>query len=323
MKPFFNKPLTLTAAILFAVAINVHAQQYPAKTIRLITPFATGASFLIGQVVSEGLRETFRQGAVVESRPGGGGSIALETVAKSTPDGYTLLVATSTLTIVPIVRPGLKLDALRDFAPISLVGAIPNLMIVHPSVPVKSIKEFIKEAHAQPGRLAYGSSGVGTSNHLATELFSVLARVKMTHVSYKSATLAVVDLVRGDIDMVIGQKTAVVPFISSGKLRVIAVLSPQRIAALPKVPTAVEQGMPDLVVDTWYGVLAPSGTRTEIIDRLGQEITRIMKSPEAQQVMATADVELIMSTPSKFTEFIRNDSAKWIKVIRDAKLKFE
>ena len=322
-KPFFDRLLLPVAAILFAASIDVHAQQYPAKTIRLITPFATGASFLIGQLLSEGLRETFRQGMVVESRSGGGGSIAIETVARSAPDGYTLLVASSTLTIVPIVRPDLKLDAVHDFAPISLVGTIPNLMIVHPSVPAKSIKEFVREARARPGRLAYGSSGAGTSNHLATELFSVLARVKMTHVSYKSATLAVIDLVRGDIDMVIGQKTAVTPFISSGKLRVIAVLTAQRTAALPHVPTAVEQGMPDLVVDTWYGVLAPSGTRMEIIDRLGQEIIRIMKSPEAHQVMAKADVELIVSTPSKFAEFIRNDSAKWVKVTRDAKLKFE
>lgn len=322
-RPFFGKLLPLVAAILCAVSIDVHAQQYPAKTIRLITPFATGASFLIGQLLSEGLRETFRQGIVVESRSGGGGSIALETVARSAPDGYTLLVASSTLTIVPIVRPDLKLDAVHDFAPISLVGTIPNLMVVHPSVPAKSIKEFVKVARAQPGRLAYGSSGAGTSNHLATELFSVLAKVKLTHVSYKSATLAVIDLVRGDIDMVIGQQTAVAPFISSGKLRVIAVLTSERTAALPNIPTAVEQGMPDLVVDTWYGVLAPRGTRVEIIDRLGQEIVRIMKSPEARQVMAKADVELIASTPSKFSEFIKNDSAKWLSVIRDAKLKFD
>ncbi|MBI2226540.1 MAG: tripartite tricarboxylate transporter substrate binding protein [Betaproteobacteria bacterium] len=307
---------------MYAASSNVHAQQYPAKTIRLITPFATGASFLIGQLVSEGLRETFRQGMVAESRSGGGGSIALETVARSAPDGYTLLVASSTLTIVPIVRPDLKLDAVRDFAPISLIGTIPNLMVVHPSVPAKSIKEFVREARAQPGRLTYGSSGAGTSNHLATELFSVLAKVKMTPVSYKSATLAVIDLVRGDIDMVIGQKTAVAPFLSSAKLRVIAVLTAQRTAALPDVPTAVEQGMPDLVVDTWYGVLAPSGTRTEIIDRLAQEIVRIMKSPEARQVMAKADVELTVSTPSTFAEFIKSDSARWVKVIRDAKLKF-
>ena len=322
-KPFFGKLLLFVAAISFAASMDVHAQQYPVKTIRLITPFATGASFLIGQLLSEGLRETFRQAVVAESRSGGGGSIALETVARSAPDGYTLLVASSTLTIVPIVRPELKIDAVHDFAPISLVGTIPNLMIVHPSVPAKSIKEFVREARARPGRLTYGSSGAGTSNHLATELFSVLAKVRLTHVSYKSATLAVIDLVRGDIDMVIGQQTAVAPFISSGKLRVIAVLTAQRTAALPGVPTAAEQGMPDLVVDTWYGVLAPSGTRTEIIDRLAQEIVRIMKSPEARQVMAKADVELIVSTPSTFAEFIKSDSARWVKVIRDAKLKFE
>lgn len=317
------KRLMLAAAILFAVAINVHAQQYPTKLIRLILPFPTGPTFLIGQEIAEGLRVTFGQGVVVENRTGGGGSVGLETVANAAPDGYTLIVAPPVLTIMPIIRPSLKLDALRDFAPISLVGTIPNLMVVHLSVPAKSIKELIKVARTQPGRIAYGSTDPGTSIQLAAELFGVLAKLKMAHVPYKSATFAVIDLVRGDVDLVIGPKTAVTPFLSTGKLRVIAVLTPQRIAALPDVPTVVEQGMPDLVVNTWYGVLAPSGTRTEIIDRLGQEITRIMKSPETRQRMAKVDIDLIVSTPSEFTEFIRNDSAKWAKIIRDTKLKLE
>jgi tripartite-type tricarboxylate transporter receptor subunit TctC len=313
----------LAAALWFAVAITVHAQQYPAKTIRLIVPIPTGPAFLIGQIVSEGLRETFAQGAVAENRLGAGGSVAMETVAKSAPDGYTLLVTTPSLTINPIIRPSLKLDTLRDFAPISLVGTIPNLIAVHVSVPAKNIPELIKVARAQRAGLTYGSTEPGTSIHLASELFGLLAKVKMTHVPYKSATFAVIDLTRGDIDIVIGPKTAIAPFIPSGKLRVLAVLTPQRVAALPDVPTVVEQGMPDLVVNTWYGVVAPGGTRTEIINRLGQEIARIMKAPENRQRMAKVDIELIVNTPLEFTEFIRNDSAKWARIIRDVKLKLE
>ena len=313
----------LYAVLLSLAAASVHAQQFPAKPIRLILPFPTGSGFVIGQVLSEGLRDTFKPGVVSEPRSGAGGSIALETVARAAPDGHTLLVASPILTITPIVRPSVKLDPLRDFAPITLVGQIPNVMVVHPSVPAKNIREFVREARAHPGKLTYGSSGPGSTNHLVTELFSMLAKVKLTHAPYKSATFAVLDLVRGDVDMVIGATTSVAQFIGSGKLRVIAVLGTKRKADLPDVPTGVEQGMPELVAVNYYGLLAPAGTPPAVIDTLHREISRVVRSPEARKAFARAELEIVNSTPAEFADFIRNDSAKWSKVVRDARIQLE
>lgn len=311
--------------IVFALiaAAGAQAQQFPAKPIRLILPFPTGSGFIIGQVLSEGLRDTFKAGVVSEPRSGAGGSIALEAVARAAPDGYTLLVASPILTITPIVRPSLKLDPLRDFAPVTLVGQIPNLMVVHPSVPAKNIREFVREARAQPGRLTYGSSGQGSTNHLVTELFSMLAKVKLTQVPYKSATFAVLDLVRGDVDMVIGATTSVAQFIPTGKLRVIATLGTKRKADLPDVATGIEQGMSELVAVNYYGLLAPAGTPPAVIDTLHREISRVVRSPEAQKAFAKAELEIVNSTPAEFADFIRKDSAKWTKVVREGKIKLE
>ena len=317
------KRLIPVAALLFAFAIEVHAQQFPSKPIRLILPFPTGSGFVIGQVLSDGLRDTFKHGVVAEPRSGAGGSIALEAVARAAPDGYTLLVASPILTITPIVRPSLKLDPLRDFAPITLIGNIANLMVVHPSVPAKTIREFVREARAHPGKLTYGSSGIGSTNHLVTELFSMLAKVKLTHAPYKSATFAVLDLVRGDVDVVIGAKTSVAQFIPTSKLRVIATLGTKREPDLPNVLTGIEQGMPELVAVNYYGVLAPGGTPPEIVDRLHREITRVSRSPEARKAYAKAELDLVLNTPAEFADFIRKDSAKWAKVVREAKVKLE
>ena len=312
-----------SAAMLLAGAAYGQDQPFPSKGIRLVLPFPTGSGFVIGQVLSEGLRDTFKHGVVSEPRPGAGGSLALEAVAKAAPDGHTLLVASPILTISPIVRPSLKLDPLRDFAPITLVGNIANLMVVHPSVPAKNIKDFVKEARAHGGKLTYGSSGQGSTNHLVTELFSILAKVKLTQVPYKSATFAVLDLVRGDVDVVIGAKTSVAQFIPTKKLRVIATLGTKREPDLPDVPTGIEQGMPELVAVNYYGLLAPGGTPPGIIDRLHREIVRVSRSPEARRAYEKAELDLVLNTPAQFADFIRQDTAKWTRVVREANVKLE
>ena len=317
VKPF------LGVLVLLALAVQVQAQQFPSKPIRLLLPFPTGSGFVIGQVLSDGLRDTFKHGVISEPRSGAGGSLALEAVARAAPDGHTLLVTSPILTITPIVRPSLKLDPLRDFTPITLIGNIANLMVVHPSVPAKNIRDFVREARAQPGKLTYGSSGIGSTNHLVTELFNILAKTKLTHAPYKSATFAVLDLVRGDVDMVIGAKTSVAQFIPTGKLRVIATLGTKREPDLPNVATGIEQGMPELVAVNYYGVLAPGRTPPDIIDRLYREITRVSKSPEARKAYAQADLDLVLNTPAEFGDFIRKDSAKWSRVVRDASVKLE
>lgn len=312
-----------SAAMLLAGAAYGQDQPFPSKGIRLVLPFPTGSGFVIGQVLSEGLRDTFKHGVVSEPRPGAGGSLALEAVAKAAPDGHTLLVASPILTISPIVRPSLKLDPLRDFAPITLVGNIANLMVVHPSVPAKNIRDFVKEARAHGGKLTYGSSGQGSTNHLVTELFSILAKVKLTQVPYKSATFAVLDLVRGDVDVVIGAKTSVAQFIPTKKLRVIATLGTKREPDLPDVPTGIEQGMPELVAVNYYGLLAPGGTPPGIIDRLHREIVRVSRSPEARRAYEKAELDLVLNTPAQFADFIRQDTAKWTRVVREANVKLE
>jgi tripartite-type tricarboxylate transporter receptor subunit TctC len=317
------KPLLGAIALCLALVFNAHAQQFPSKPIRLILPFPTGSGFVIGQVLSDGLRDTFKHGVISEPRSGAGGSLALEAVAKAAPDGHTLLVASPILTIMPIVRPSLKLDPLRDFAPITLVGDIANLMAVHPSVPAKTIPEFVRIARTQGGKLTYGSSGLGSTNHLVTELFNIVAKTKLTHVPYKSATFAVLDLVRGDVDVVIGAKTSFAQFFNTGKLRIIATLGTKRESDLTNVPTAIEQGMPELVAVNYYGVLAPGGTPRDIIDRLHREITRVSKTPEARRAYEKADLDLVLNTPAEFADFIRKDSAKWSKVVREANVKLE
>jgi tripartite-type tricarboxylate transporter receptor subunit TctC len=221
------------------------------------------------------------------------------------------------------VRPSLKLDPLRDFAPITLVGNIANLMAVHPSVPANNIREFVSIARAQSGKLTYGSSGIGSTNHLVTELFNIVAKTKLTHAPYKSATFAVLDLVRGDVDMVIGAKTSFAQFFNTGKLRIIATLGTQRESDLPNVPTAIEQGMPELVAVNYYGVLAPGGTPTDIINRLHREIVRVSNTPEARKAYEKADLDLVLNTPAEFAEFIRKDSAQWSRVVSAANVKLE
>ena len=317
------RQVILAVAILGVAAANANAQQYPAKPVRIVLPFPTGPGVLIVQMLADGMRETFRQGLVSENRPGAGGSIAMETVARAAPDGYTLLIVSPILSHTPLTRPSLKLDAVRDFAPISLVGVIPNLIAVHPSIPAKNVQELIKVARSQQGKLTYGSSGIGGTFHLVTELFSMQAKVKLSHVPFKSATFAILDLVRGDVDMVIGPKTGTAPFIGTGKLRIIAVLSNKRLADMPDVPSIVEQGMPEFVVENYYGILAPSGTPAEIIERLHREIVRIGETPEFRKALAKADIEPVLNTPSEFAQFIRNDTAKWAKVVAAAKLKLE
>jgi tripartite-type tricarboxylate transporter receptor subunit TctC len=317
------KQRLVAGAIVLSAAVGAYAQSFPSKSVRLILPFPTGSGVVIGQVLTEGLRVTCKHGVAAEPRPGAGGSIALDLVAKAPPDGHTLLVASPILTISPIVRPSLKLDAMRDFAPITLVGNIANLMVVHPVVPARNIKDFVREARAHGGKLTYGSSGQGSTNHLVTELFKILAKVRITQVPYKSATFAVLDLVRGDVDMVIGAKTSVAQFIPTGKLRVIATLGTKREPDLPDVPTAIEQGMPELIAVNYYGILAPAGTPAKIIETLHREVTRVSRTEAARRAYAKAELDLVLNTPAEFAQFIKQDSAKWRRVVREASVKLE
>src|SRR5260221_8254846 len=244
---------------------------YPSKPLRLILPFPPGGGTdILGRLVAERLAARLGQPVVTDNRGGAGGNVGAEAAARAAPDGYTLLFAATTLAISPSLYAKLNYD-LKDLAPISLVATVPNVMITHPSVPARTLQEFIALARAKPGELNFGSGGNGTSNHLGGELFNMVAGVKLVHIPYKGVNLAMNDAMAGNVQLVLIGITAAAPQIKAGRLRALAVLAPQRSAALPDVPTAAASGLPDLDVTTWYGLLAPAGTPRPIIARLNAE----------------------------------------------------
>jgi tripartite-type tricarboxylate transporter receptor subunit TctC len=319
-RAFLRAALALCMA---CVATSSQAQDYPSRPIRLVLPFPTGGTFFVGQLLSERLPEALGQPVVIENKPGAGGSLAMEAVAKAAPDGYTLFVTSPTLTITPIVQRNLRFNPMTDLGPVALVATVPNVMVINPKVPARTFREFVELARAQPGKLTYGTGGAGASNHFASEQFKVLAGLDILHIPYQSATHAVTNLVGGQIDMVIGGLPTSAPLVQDGRLRALAVLTRQRHPLLPDVPTVLEVGMPELVVDTWYGVLAPAGTRPEIVERLHREITKIVRSPETLARMNKAGIDPLFSTQAEFAAFVKNDHDKWVRVSRAARLKFD
>lgn len=299
------------------------AQKYPEKNVRLIVPFPSGASQILGILVAERLTEALGQPVVVDFRAGAGGTIGAEAAARSPNDGHTLLLTSVSLTIAPSIYKNLKFDPVRDFTPITQIAAVPNVMVVHPSVPAKSLKELIQVARAHPGKLSFGSGGVGSSNHLANELFKSLARINIVHVPYKGASIALTHILSGEIEMVVVTVPATIPFITSGRLRGIAVLAPQRVPALPAVPTTAESGMPELVLITWYGLLAPAGVKPDIVTRLNTEMVRIMNAPEVKRQLLKVEVEPATSTPAEFAALVKRETETWARVIREANIKVE
>ena len=319
--------VTLQALLLFIPAIayapQAAAQKYPEKNVRLIVPFPSGASQILGILVAEKLTEALGQPVVVDFRAGAGGTVGAEVAARSPNDGYTLMLTSVSLAISPSIYKNLKFDPVRDFATITQVAAVPNVMVVHPSVPAKSLKELIQVARAHPGKLSFGSGGVGSSNHLANELFKSLAKVNIVHVPYKGASIALTHILSGEIEMVVVTVPATIPFVTTGRLRGIAVLAPQRVPALAGVPTTAESGMPELVVITWYGLFAPAGVRPDIINRLNVETVRVMNSPEVKRVLAKVEVEPTTSTPGEFAALLKAETEKWARVIREANIRVE
>ncbi len=299
------------------------AQQYPTKPVRLIAPFPTGASQILAHLIAEKLTGALGQPVVVDFRPGAGGSIGAEIAAKSPPDGYTLVILSSSHTTSPSMYKTLKYDTLKDFAPISLVATVPNVMVVHPSLPAKSLKELAQVARAHPGKLSFGSGGIGSSNHLASELFKSLTKVDIVHVPYKGASIALTHILAGEVEMVVVTVPATIPFINSGRLRGLAVLAPERAATLPGVPTTAEAGMPELVLITWYGVAAPAAVRPEIIGRLNAEIIRSIQTPGVKQQLTKVGVEPVTNTPAEFSDFVRAEVTRWARVIKEAKIQFD
>jgi len=256
---------------------------------------------------------------VVENRVGAGGTIAGAAVANATPDGYTLFhcnIASSA--IAPAVYPKLPYDPIRDFAMVSRIATTGNALIVHPSLPAKSVAEFIAYAKAHPGKLSYGSPGVGTSPHLSMELFKMTSGINVVHIAYKGAMPALADLMGGQIPVMLANLPALLPHIASGKIRALAVTSATRSARLPAVPTMLESGVADYVVTSWYGMCAPAGTPVPILDKLHADLTKTLQAADVQQRLADLVIEVAPTSRDEFTAFIRSEMARWAKVVKDS-----
>jgi tripartite-type tricarboxylate transporter receptor subunit TctC len=320
----FPSGAALLAALVALSPAAAHAQAgaYPGKPIRLILPFPPGGGTdILGRLMAERLAPRLGQPVVVENRGGAGGNVGAEAAARSAPDGYTIVLVAPSLAISPSLYKKLAYDPVKDFAPVSLVATVPNVMVTNPSIPAKTLSEFIALAKSKPGAMNFGSGGNGTSNHLAGELFNIVAGVRLVHVPYKGVNLAMNDVMSGDVQLVIIGIPAAAPHIKAGKLRALAVIDSKRAAALPDVPTAAEAGLKDFEVTTWYGVLAPAGTPRPIVTRLNAEIVAVMHSNEMKERLATMATEPVTSTPEEFGDLIRREIAKWAKVVRAAGLK--
>jgi tripartite-type tricarboxylate transporter receptor subunit TctC len=319
MNKFIRISIVLTVTTITG-ALPAAAQKYPEKNIRLVVPFPTGASQILGLLLAEKLPAVLGQPVYADFRAGAGGIIGTEIAAKSPPDGYTLLLASPSITISPALYKKLPFDALRDFAPITHVATVPNVLVTHPSVPAKTVKELVAIARASPGKMSYGSGGIGSANQLASELFKYLAKVDIVHVPYKGASIALTHILGGEIDMVTVSVPATIPFINGGKLRGLAVLAPQRVPTLPNVPSTKEAGYPDLLMDTWYGAFAPAGVRTDILERLNTDIIKVMQAPETRATLAKVGLDVITSSSAEFNKFVRTETEKWARVVREAKI---
>lgn len=316
--------LALAAAGAALVAPQVSAQTYPARAIRLVLPFpAGGPTDILGRILGQKLSEQLGQPVVQDNRPGAGGNLGAEQVAKAPPDGYTLLLSSPSVSISPSLYKKLSYDPQKDLAPISLVAGIPNVMLLHPSVPAKSLRDFIQLAKARPGKLNFGSGGAGTTNHLASELLKTLAHLDMVHVPYKGSNQAMLALLSGEVDMVVIAVPPAIPQIEAGKVRPIAVLSDKRLPTLPNVPTSKEAGVDNFVVSVWYGILTAGGTPREIVNRLNTELAKVANLPDVKERLATAGIEPLHSTPEQFAGFIRSETVRYAKVIKNAGIKPE
>jgi tripartite-type tricarboxylate transporter receptor subunit TctC len=305
-------------------SLEASGQAYPAKPVRFIAGFpAGGPSDIVTRAVAKRMSELMGQPVIVENRAGAGGHIAVEAVAKAPPDGYTILLAGSFLTIGPSLNPKLPYDPVRDLVPVGLIARNQYLLVVHPAVPARNVKELIALARSRPGQLNYGSSGVGAPPHLATELLKTMARVDAVHVPYKGATPAIADLIGGHIDFYIGGISGLISQVRSGKVRALAVTGARRSSELPDVPTIAEAALPGYDISTWFGVVAPAETPKDIVARLNATLLKIIGEKETQSYLAAQGLEPATSTPEELARIIRDEIPKFAKIVKAAGIKAE
>jgi tripartite-type tricarboxylate transporter receptor subunit TctC len=301
------------------------AQTYPTKPIRIVVPFPPGgATDILARDVAQKLSESFGQQVIVDNRPGAGGNIGSELVARSAPDGYTLEMGTvGTHAINASLYSKMPYDHVKDFVPVILVAGVPNVLVVNPAVPANSVAELIAYAKANPGKLNFASSGAGTSIHLSGELFKVMAGVQMTHIPYKGSAPALQDLLGGQVQLMFDNLPPSLPQIKAGKLRALAVTSLTRAPALPDVPTVAEAGLPGFEASSWFGILAPAGTPPAIVAKLNAEIAKWLATPEAKEKLSKQGANAAGGSPEDFARHIAAETTKWAKVVKDSGAKVD
>ncbi len=297
------------------------ADDYPSRPIRIIVPSPPGGgNDIMARIGAQRLSEAWSRPVIVDNRPGAGGAIAFETVAHAEPDGYTLLLGSTNLTVLPDITK-VAYDPIKDYAPVSLMSTSMNILLVHPSVPADSVKQLIALAKAKPGQLTYASSSVATSSHLAAELFCMQAGVKMVHVPYKGAGPAITDLIGGQVHALFANPAAAIAHVRSGKLRALAVTGEKRSVVMPEVPTVAEAALPGFEASTWWGILAPARTPVVLVDKLNAELARALTQPDALTRIASLGADVVGGPPQKLADHLRAEIPKWRKVVRAADIK--
>jgi len=308
-------------AIVDATAADV----YPAKALRLIVPFPLGGpADALARLVGDKLSASLGKAVVVDNRPGAGGNIGMELGARSAPDGYTLVLAPAgNLTVNPFLYRNVPYDVGRDFAPVTVIAAVPNVLVVHPSVPAKSVAELVRHAKAHPGTLNYSSPGNGSGAHLAGELFKSMTGVDIVHIPFNGIAPAVTAVVGGQVQIMFAGAPSALPQVKAGRLVALGVASPKRIAAAPELPTLAESGLPGFDVTSWYSIVVPSGTPNDIVARLRSEIASALTQPDVQEKLAGLGAEPIGNTPAEFAAMLKVETAKWGKIVKDANIHVE
>ena len=314
------RALALAGAIVASAFVNA-AEPYPAKVIRMIVPYSPGGTGdNIGRAVGAKLSELLGQQVIIDNRPGAGGNIGAEATVRAAPDGYTVVMAATSLASNPALQRKMPFDPLKDLVPVSGCCEVPIIVVVHPSLPMKNIKEFVAYAKAYPGKLTYASSGIGTSSHLAAELFRVQTGIDMLHAPYKTDALAMPDLLSGQVPVMFMFQTAALPQVRAGKLRALAVSTAQRSPLAPELPTVAEAGVPGYEFSGWFGIFAPTATPKEIVNKIAAASVKAVQSPDLRERLSQQGFMAVASGPEQFAAFFRGEVAKWARVVKEGGL---
>ena len=324
LKLSLNQSLLCSCAAAVLCATPAQAQPYPSKPIRIIVPYAAGGpSDLFARAVSQLLTEAWGQPAVIDNRPGNSGNVGVAVAAKSPADGYTVTTVSLAFAVAPALDNKLGYDPVKDLAPISLLASINNILVVHPALPVKSVKELIAFAAARPGQVTFASGGAGGAQHLSGELFASMANLKLTHIPYKGSAPGLTALIGGETMIGFADMVITLPHVKSNRLRALAVTGPQRARMVPELPTIAEAGMPGYAVTAWFGLLAPAATPHDIVTRISAEVQKGFKTPQMQERFSAMGADPVGNSPEQFAAFLKTEMAKWARVVKAAGIRGE